>query len=312
MKVSIIGGGFVGSSVAQILASNLTLQITVVDIPDVIEPVKGRALDIYEATPVYRSSSIITATDNYEEIKDSSIVVITAGVPRKPGMSRDDLLTVNSNIIKNVAQKIKNYAASCIVIVVTNPLDAMCYLTYKLTGFDRNRVIGMAGVLDSIRMATFISMELNVSAETISAMVLGTHGDTMVPLPRYTSVSGIPVTELLSKEKIEKINSRTKDGGAEIVKLLKTGSAYYAPAAGVYEMVDSILNDKNKLLPASVYLNGEYGFSDLFLGVPVVLGSSGVVKIVELKLLDEEYQMLKKSAESVKNLIDDLYRLKIL
>ncbi|MCS7185124.1 MAG: malate dehydrogenase [bacterium] len=311
-KVSIIGGGFVGSSVAHILATKMTLEVVVVDIPGAIEPVMGKTLDIYEATPIYKTSSIVKASKNYEDIKNSYIVVITAGVPRKPGMSRDDLLIVNSNIIKSVAAQIKKYAQDSIVIVVTNPLDAMCYLAYKILTVERNKIIGMAGVLDSIRMATFISMELNISSESIQALVLGTHGDTMVPLPRYTTVGGIPITELMSKEKIDEINQRTKDAGAEIVKLLKTGSAYYAPAAGVYEMVDSIINDKRKLLPSSVYLDGEYGFSDVFIGVPIILGKNGVEKIIELKLEPGEFELLKKSVEAVKKLIEDIYRLKIL
>jgi malate dehydrogenase len=272
---------------------------------DVVEGVpQGKGLDTLEAGPVEGFDVIVTGANDYEPTANSDIVVITAGFPRKPGMSRDDLLLANYEVVRSATEQAAKYSPNCILMLVTNPLDAMCWTAFQVSKFSKNRVIGMAGVLDSARYRTFIAQELGVSVENVSAMVLGGHGDTMVPLVRLTSVSGIPLTELLDQATIDRLVQRTRDGGAEIVKYLKTGSAYYAPSAATVEMVESILKDKKKVLPCAAYLDGEYGISGLFVGVPVKLGSHGIEKVYEIKLLAEEKQQLDKSAGSVKELID--------
>jgi malate dehydrogenase len=265
---------------------------------------QGKALDLSQAQPIERSDVHIQGSNSYEITANSDIVIITAGIPRKPGMSRDDLLNTNYKIMKDVVAKVVSYSPECFLIVVSNPLDAMAQAAYKLSGFNRQRVIGMAGVLDSGRFKTFLAEELKVSVHNMSCMVLGGHGDTMVPLLSHTTVAGIPITELLPKERIEAIVQRTRDGGAEIVKHLKTGSAYYAPSAAAVEMAEAILKDKKKILPCAAYLEGEYGISGYFIGVPCKLGAGGIEQIVEVRLTEEEHAALKKSAAAVKELCD--------
>ncbi len=307
-KVTVVGGGFVGSTTAQRIVDAELADVVLTDILEGIPA--GKALDMYESTPISRSDAravgITTATGDYKETANSDVIVITAGFPRKPGMSRDDLLKANYDVIKAVVEQVAKYSPNAILIMVTNPLDAMAQVAYKVSGFSKNRVIGMAGVLDSARMSTFVAAELNVSVENVNSFVLGGHGDDMVPLPRYSTVTGIPITELLSKEKIEAIVTRTRKGGAEIVNLLKTGSAYYAPSAAAVEMLESILKDKKKILPCSVYLEGEYGINGLFVGVPVKLGARGVEEIIKVKLTHEEDAALQRSAASVRELINVL------
>jgi malate dehydrogenase len=270
---------------------------------DIIEGVpQGKALDLLEAMPIEKRDSYVIGTNDYADTANSDIVVITAGIPRKPGMSRDDLLNTNYKIMADVVGKVVKYSPNCILLVVSNPLDAMAQAAYKLSKFPRERVIGMAGVLDSARFRAFIADELKVSVENVTAFVLGGHGDTMVPLPRYSTVAGIPITELMSREKVDAIVKRTRDGGAEIVNYYKTGSAYYAPSSSVVEMVDAVLKDKKKILPCAAYLQGEYGMQDVYLGVPVKLGRRGVEEIVEIRLLDEEKAALAKSADAVREL----------
>jgi malate dehydrogenase len=274
---------------------------------DVVEFVaEGKALDMAESSPLDGFDvALVGKTNDYSVIKDSDVVVITAGVPRKPGMTRMDLLMTNAGIVETISNHIRELAPNSIVIVVTNPLDVMTYVAWKVTGFPRERVMGQAGVLDSIRMRYFVAQELGVSVKDVQAMVLGSHGDQMVPLPRYTTVSGVPITELLPPETIERINDRTRKAGTEIVNLLKTGSAYYAPGAAVAEMVEAIVRDKKRLMPCSVLLKGEYGLNDVFIGVPVILGKNGVERIVELKLTEEELKALHQSAEEVRKGIAD-------
>src|SRR6187549_3575121 len=301
-KVTVVGGaGNVGATVARAIAVKELADVVIVDIAG--EKAQGIALDIYQACPIDGSDTRLVGTSDYAASAGSDVVVITSGVPRKPGMSRDDLLQVNYKIMQSVSEQIVKHAPNAIIVPVANPLDAMCQAVYRLTKFPRERVIGMAGVLDSARMRAFIAMELNVSVDNIHAFVLGGHGDTMVPLPRYSTVAGIPITELLSKERIDAIATRTANGGAEITKLVGT-SAWYAPGAAAAEMVKAILLDKKKILPCSVFLQGEYGIRDLFVGVPVKLGSRGVEQIIEIKLTAEEDAALKKSAASVKELTD--------
>ena len=304
-KVTVVGGGFVGSTTAQRI---IDLELADVVLTDILEGVPaGKALDLYESTPVTRSDAratgISTNTGDYRETANSDIVVITAGFPRKPGMSRDDLLRANYDVIEAVVEQIVKYSPNTILIMVTNPLDAMAQAAYKLSGFSKNRVIGMAGVLDSARMSSFVAMELGVSVENVNSFVLGGHGDDMVPLPRYSTVAGIPLPDLLPKDRIDAIVERTRKGGAEIVNLLKTGSAYYAPSAAVVEMVEAILKDKKKILPCAAYLDGEYGIKGLFVGVPVKLGTRGIEQIMEIKLTPEERTALEKSAASVRELV---------
>ena len=301
-KISIIGAGNVGSTAAHWIMAKELADVALIDVVEGVP--QGKALDLSQAQPIERSDVHIQGSNSYEITANSDIVIITAGLPRKPGMSRDDLLHTNYKIMSDVVQKVVAYSPESILIVVSNPLDAMAQAAYKISGFNRQRVIGMAGVLDSGRFKTFLAQELNVSVDNMSCMVLGGHGDTMVPLLRHTTVAGIPITELLSKERIEAIVQRTRDGGAEIVKHLKTGSAYYAPSAAAVEMAEAILKDKKKILPCAAYLQGEYGIDGYFIGVPCKLGAAGLEQIVEVKLTPEEDAALKKSAAAVKELCD--------
>jgi malate dehydrogenase len=300
-KITIVGSGNVGATAAHWMASKELGDIVLVDIiPGVPQ---GKGLDLLQAMPIEKRDSFVLGTEDYKDTANSDIVVITAGIPRKPGMSRDDLLNTNYKIMQDVVGKVVTHSPNCILIIVSNPLDAMAQAAYKLSGFSRNRVIGMAGVLDSARFRAFIAMELGVSVENVTAFVLGGHGDTMVPLPRYSTVAGVPITELMEKSTIERLVQRTRDGGAEIVKYLKTGSAYYAPSAAVTEMTEAILKDKKKILPCAAYLEGEYGIHGLFVGVPCKLGARGIEDVWEIRLTDEEMAALKKSADSVKELV---------
>jgi malate dehydrogenase len=300
-KVTVVGAGNVGANCALRIADQELADVVLVDVVDGVP--QGKGLDILESGPIQGYDVNITGTNGYEETANSDVVVITAGFPRKPGMSRDDLLLANYEIVKNSTEQVVKYSPNSILILVTNPLDAMCWAAWKVSGFSRNRVIGMAGVLDTARYRTFIAEALGVSVENITAMVLGGHGDTMVPLVRYTNVSGIPLTELLPADKIDALVTRTRNGGAEIVKYLKTGSAYYAPSAAAVEMVASILKDKKKVLPCAALLQGEYGVKDLFVGVPVKLGSNGIEKIYEVSLTDSEKAELAKSVSAVEELV---------
>jgi malate dehydrogenase len=302
-KVTVVGGGNVGATVAQGIALKELADVIVVDIVEGVP--QGKTLDLMETAPVEKYDSILRGTNGYDETADSDVVVITAGLPRKPGMSRDDLLWKNEEIVAGVTREIVKRSPNTILVIVSNPLDAMCEVARRVSGFPRERVIGMAGVLDSARMRAFIAMELNVSVENTHAFVLGGHGDTMVPLPRYSTVAGIPITELISKERIDAIVTRTRNGGAEIVNLLKT-SAWYAPGAATVEMVEAILKDKRKILPCAAYLTGEYGFNNLFVGVPVKLGRNGIEQIIEITLTEEEKAALQKSADAVRELFDTL------
>ncbi len=300
-KVTVVGAGMVGGTTAHRLADKELCDVVVIDIIEGLP--QGKGLDLAESAPIEGYDSRVQGTNDYKDTANSDIVIITAGLPRKPGMSRDDLLKKNYDIVKQTTEQVVKYSPNCILIVVSNPLDAMAQTAYKVSGFSKNRVIGMAGVLDSARMSTFIAMELNVSVENVTTFVLGGHGDTMVPLARYSTVAGIPLPDLLPADKIEAIVSRTRKGGAEIVNLLKTGSAFYAPSAAVVEMVEAILKDKKKILPCAAYLEGEYGVQGLFVGVPVKLGARGIEQIIEIKLTAEEQAALKKSADSVKELV---------
>ena len=299
-KVSIVGAGNVGATAAHWIASKELADVVLIDIMEGIP--QGKALDLLQAMPVEKRDCSVIGTNDYADTANSDIVVITAGIPRKPGMSRDDLLNTNFKIMQDVVSKVVKYSPNTILIIVSNPLDAMAQAAYKLSGFSRNRVIGMAGVLDSARFRTFIAQELDVSVENVTAFVLGGHGDTMVPLSRYSTVAGIPITELIAPEKLKALEERTANGGAEIVKHLKTGSAFYAPSASATEMVEAILKDKKKILPCAVYLEGEYGINGLFVGVPCKLGANGLEKIIEIKLTADEQAALNKSAASVKEL----------
>jgi len=305
-KVTVIGAGNVGANCALRIADQELADVVLVDIVEGVP--QGKGLDLLQSGPVQGYDVLVTGANNYEPTANSDIVVITAGFPRKPGMSRDDLLMANYNIVKPAAEQAAKYSPDAILIVVSNPLDAMCWTAFKASGFGKSRVVGMAGILDTARFRTFIARELEVSVENITAMVLGGHGDTMVPLVRLTNVSGIPLTELLDSATIARLVERTRNGGAEIVKLLKTGSAYYAPSAAAVEMVESILKDKKKVLPCSAYLDGEYGVHGVFVGVPVKLGAGGVEKIYEIGLTPEEQAQFAKSAASVQELIDVLNR----
>ena len=306
-KVTVIGAGNVGATLVQRLAEmEVANEVVMLDIPATENMPAGKALDLLESGPVYGYDTRVIGTTSYEATAGSDIVVITAGIPRKPGMSRDDLLNTNAGIVKNVTENVIKHSPNCILIIVSNPLDAMCSVALKTSKFPKHRVIGMAGVLDSARMRWFIAEALDVSMENVHAMVLGGHGDTMVPMPRFSTVNGIPITELLPKEKIEAINQRTRDGGAEIVKLLKTGSAYYAPSAATAEMVEAILKDKKKILPCAALLEGEYGVDGVFVGVPCKLGARGIESIIQLNLTVEERAALLKSAGAVKELVGAL------
>ena len=301
-KVTVIGAGNVGANCAVNIAYKELADVVLVDVVEGVP--QGKGLDILEAGPVEGSDVLVTGTNDYEPTANSDIVVITAGFPRKPGMSRDDLLMANYEVVKTATEQAVKHSPNAILILVTNPLDAMCWTASHVSKFPRNRVIGMAGVLDTARYRTFIAQELNVSVENVTALVLGGHGDTMVPIVRLTTVGGIPLQELLDQATIDRLVDRTRNGGAEIVKYLKTGSAYYAPSAATVEMVESILKDKKKVLPCAAYLEGEYGINGLFVGVPVKLGSTGIEQIYEVKLTAEEKQALDKSAGAVKELID--------
>lgn len=300
-KVSVIGAGHVGATTAQRIAEKELGDVVLVDIVEGMP--QGKALDLLESGPVEGYDSLLTGSNDYGATANSDVVVITAGLARKPGMSRDDLLLKNAGIVKDVTQNVVRESPEAIIIVVSNPLDAMCHVARAVSGFPRERVLGMAGVLDSARFRTFIAMELDVSVENTHAFVLGGHGDTMVPLARYSTVAGIPITELLSQERVDALIQRTRDGGAEIVRLLKEGSAYYAPSAAATEMVESILKDKKKILPCAAYLQGEYGVNDLYLGVPVKLGRNGMETIIEINLRDDEKQALEGSSAAVKELV---------
>jgi len=299
-KVTIVGAGNVGATAAHWIAAKELANVVLIDVVEGIP--QGKALDLLQAMPVEKKDTYVLGTNDYADTANSDVVVITAGIPRKPGMSRDDLLMTNYKIMSDVVSKVIAYSPDCIIIVVSNPLDAMAQAAYKQSKFNRERVIGMAGVLDSARFRTFIAQELHVSVENVTAFVLGGHGDTMVPLPRYSTVAGIPITELMDESTVERLVQRTRDGGAEIVKHLKTGSAYYAPSAAAVEMVETILKDKKKILPCAAYLEGEYGISGLYVGVPCKLGVRGLEQIIEIKLTDQEAAALQKSADAVKEL----------
>ncbi|MDO9585787.1 MAG: malate dehydrogenase [Syntrophales bacterium] len=301
-KVTIVGAGNVGTTAAQRLAEKELCDVVLIDVIDGLP--QGKALDLTEAAPIEKHDAHLTGTGDYEVSARSDIVIITAGIARKPGMSRDDLLVINKRIVKEVTEKAVRHSPDAILIIVSNPLDAMCHVAYEASGFPRNRVIGMAGVLDAARFCAFIAMELKVSVENIHAFVLGGHGDTMVPLPRYSTVAGIPITELIPKERLDALVERTRNGGAEIVGLLKTGSAYYAPASAAVAMAEAILKDKKKILPCAAYLQGEYGIKDLFVGVPVKLGKGGMEEVVSIKLTPEEQSALEKSAAAVRELVN--------
>jgi len=301
-KITVVGAGNVGATAAQRLAEKELARSVV--LVDVIEGVpQGKALDQWQSAPIEGFDTRVVGANDYTPAAGSELVVVTAGIARKPGMSRDDLVRTNAEIVKQVSQQIKQHCPNAVVLVVSNPLDVMCYVAMKASGFPRERVIGMAGVLDSARFRTFVAQELNVSVENVTAFVLGGHGDTMVPLARYSTVAGIPITELIPKDRLDAILQRTRDGGAEIVKYLKTGSAYYAPSAAATEMVEAILKDKKKIMPCAVFLQGEYGINGLFVGVPCKLGSNGLEQIIEIKLTTEEQAALQKSADAVTELV---------
>ncbi len=306
-KISVIGAGFVGSTCAHWAAAKALGDVVLLDVNEGVA--KGKALDLYEASPVGLFDSRIVGSSDYKDTADSDVVIITAGLPRKPGMSRDDLLATNAKIMKQVCQGLKQYAPNAFVIVVSNPLDAMAFVAKQVLGFPRERVIGMAGVLDTARFRSFIAEAADVSVKDVHAFVLGGHGDTMVPMPRHCSVGGAPLTEILDKATIDQIVDRTRKGGAEIVGLLKTGSAYYAPAASAVQMAEAILLDQKRVLPCAAYLQGEYGIKDLFIGVLCRLGGNGMEKVIELKLNDEEKAGLNNSAKAVQDLVATLKKL---
>jgi malate dehydrogenase len=302
-KITVVGAGFTGATTALMLAQKELGDIVLVDIPNLENPTKGKALDMFEASPVQGFDCKITGTSNYEETKDSDLVIITAGIARKPGMSRDDLVSTNAKIVESVAKEVAKTSPNAFILVLSNPVDTMTYVAYKASGFPKHRVFGQSGVLDTARFRSFVAEALNISVEDISGFVLGGHGDDMVPLVRYSYAGGIPLEKLLPKETIETIVERTRKGGAEIVNLLGTGSAYYAPAAALVQMAEAILKDKKRILPTVAYLEGEYGYHDMYLGVPVVLGGNGVEKVIELELTAEEKAALDRSAESVRNVM---------
>jgi malate dehydrogenase len=301
-KITVIGAGFVGSTLVQRLAERDYADVVMFDI--IPNMPQGKALDLLQAGPVLGYDSLVAGTNDYADTANSDIVVITSGFPRKPGMTRDDLVKKNQEIVSQVTREVVRHSPDSIIVMVTNPLDAMAQLAYHVSGFPRNRVIGMAGVLDTARFRTFIAQELNVSVRDVQAYVLGGHGDTMVPLSRMCTVAGVPISQLIPAERIEQIVQRTRDGGAEIVKLLGTGSAYFAPSASILQMVDSILLDKKMIMPCAVYLQGEYGIDGLFVGVPAKLGAQGLEQIVEIELTEDERALLQKSANAVKELVE--------
>ncbi len=303
-KITVVGAGQVGTTVAQLAAYANLGDIVLIDIVPGFP--QGKALDLQESGCLQAFDSLITGTNDYADTADSDIVVITAGLPRKPGMSREDLLATNAKIVKTVTEQIMKYSRNPIIIVVSNPLDAMVYMAKKVSGLGKDRVFGMAGVLDAARLRTFVALELGCSQIDVDAMVLGGHGDSMVPMPRYTTASGIPITELMDKATIERLVDRTRKGGAEIVQLLKNGSAFMAPGASVVKMIEAILHDKQRILPCTVYLEGEYGWSGIFFGVPVKIGIHGIEKVIELRLTEEEQKALDASAEEVKKTIKEV------
>ncbi|MEH7333102.1 malate dehydrogenase [Neobacillus drentensis] len=305
-KIAVIGAGFTGTTAALMVAQKELGDVVLLDIPSQNDPTKGKALDILEASPVQGFDANITGTSDYADIQDADLVLITAGLPRKPGMSRDDLVSTNAKIIEQVSENIKKYAPNSYIIVLSNPVDAMTYVCYKTTGFPKNRVIGQSGVLDTARFNTFVAQELNVSVEDISGFVLGGHGDDMVPLVRFAYAGGIPLDKILPPHRIEAIVERTRKGGGEIVSLLGQGSAYYAPAASMVQMAEAILKDKKRILPCIAYLEGEYGYQDLYLGVPTILGGDGIETVIEIALTPEEKTALDQSAQSVRNVMSIL------
>lgn len=302
-KVSIVGGGFTGATTALMLAQKELADVVLVDIPDMENPTKGKALDMLEAGPVQGFDARVIGTSNYEDTEDSDLVIITAGIARKPGMSRDDLVNTNAEIMRNVTQEVIKYSPDTYILVLTNPVDAMTYTVFKESGLPKHKVIGQSGVLDTARFRSFVAEELNLSVKDITGVVLGGHGDDMVPLIRYSHAGGIPLENLLSKERLAEIVQRTRTGGGEIVNLLGNGSAYYAPAASLTVMAEALLKDQRRVLPAIAYLEGEYGYSDIFLGVPAIIGGNGLEEIVELDLNEEEKSALDKSANSVKDVL---------
>lgn len=305
-KVSVIGGGFTGATTAFLLAQKELADVVLVDVPQADGPTKGKALDMLQASPVQGFDANITGTSDYADTADSDIVIITAGIARKPGMSRDDLVQTNQNVMKSVTAEIVKYSPDSIIIVLTNPVDAMTYTVLKESGFPKHRVIGQSGVLDTARFRTFVAQELKVSVKDVTGFVLGGHGDDMVPLVRYSYAGGIPLEALIPKERLDEIVERTRKGGGEIVQLLGNGSAYYAPAASLVEMTEAILKDQRRILPAIAFLEGEYGYDELYLGVPTILGGSGIEKIIELDLTAEEKAALDQSAEAVRNVMEIL------
>ncbi|MDR0266868.1 malate dehydrogenase [Paenibacillus sp.] len=302
-KITVVGAGFTGATTALMLAQKELGNVVLLDIPQLENPTKGKALDMLEASPVLGFDSQIIGTSSYDDAADSDIVIITAGIARKPGMSRDDLVNTNAGIMKSVCENVKRVAPESTVIILSNPVDAMTHAAYKALGFPKNRVIGQSGVLDTARYCTFIAQELNVSVEDVRGFVLGGHGDDMVPLVRYSNVGGIPIETLISAERIQEIVQRTRVGGGEIVNLLGNGSAYYAPAASLVQMAEAVIKDKKRIIPVIALLEGEYGYNDLFLGVPAILGGGGIEKIFELELTADEKAALDKSADSVRNVI---------
>jgi malate dehydrogenase len=305
-KISVIGSGFTGATTALYLAQRELGDVVLLDMEEKVGPTKGKALDMQETAPIQGFDAWITGTSDYADTADSDVIVITAGIARKPGMSRDDLVATNANVMRSVVKEIARYSPDAILIVLTNPVDAMTYAAFKESGFPKERVIGQSGVLDTARFRTFVAQELNVSVKDVSGFVLGGHGDDMVPLVRYSYAGGIPLEKLIPHERIEQIVERTRKGGGEIVQLLGDGSAYYAPAAAIVEMVEAIVKDQRRILPAIAYLEGEYGFHDLYLGVPTILGKHGIEQVLELDLTDEEKAALSKSADSVRSVLSVL------
>lgn len=305
-KISVIGSGFTGATAAFLAAQKELGDVVILDLPQVENPTKGKALDMWEAAPIQGYDAYVTGTSNYDDIANSDIVLVTAGVARKPGMSRDDLVQINQGVMKTVAKEVARTSPNATVIVLTNPVDAMTYTFYKESGFPKNRVIGQSGVLDTARFRAFIAEELNISVKDITGFVLGGHGDTMVPLTRYSFAGGIPLETLLPKERLDAVVERTRKGGGEIVNLLGNGSAYYAPAAAMVEMAEAILKDQKRVLPSIAYLEGEYGFDGIYLGVPTLLGADGIEKVFELELTEEEQKALAQSADAVKEVMDVL------
>lgn len=303
-KIAVIGAGHTGATVALLLAQKELGDIVLLDIPEQENPTKGKALDMLQTAPIQRFNVKITGTSSYAHIQDADMVIITAGIARKPGMSRDDLVTTNAKIMRAVSEQVKKYAPNSTILILSNPVDAMTYVCYKTTGFPKNRVIGQSGVLDTARFNTFVAEELNISVEDISGFVLGGHGDDMVPLVRYSYAGGIPLEKIISQDRIDAIVERTRKGGGEIVSLLGNGSAYYAPAASLVEMAESIIKDKKRILPSIAFLEGEYGYNGLYLGVPTVIGGNGIESIIELPLTNDEQRALDKSAEAVRSVID--------